>query len=186
MDPLKETQSGPPRSGPVWLAKVENAAVAVSAVAVLLLCGLVTASVLGRTTLLFKVPDHIIFSGEFMVALVALPWAAVAREKGHIAVEVFTNRARPSMRLVLVILASLIGIAMIAPLGFSAYETLMRSITRGSYYDGDLFWPEWPGRLVFTLGFLLLAVRLVVELWRALRRLGRGSLETIDPEDGYF
>jgi|GEM_PF-529977 len=179
--------SGPEEtSGPKFLSKMEDIAVGLSALAVLALCVLVTTSVMGRAFSLFIVPDHIIFSGELMVLLVALPWAAVARSHGHIAVEVFTNRLRASQRLWLAGLSALVGTAMILPLTFAAYQTFARSVERGSYFDGDLFWPEWPGRAMFALGFALLAIRLLYELTRVIRRIGQGSYNDIKPEDGYF
>jgi len=189
MDPVIDNAGGTGSAEmlpPSLLARIENAAVTFSAAAVLLLCVLVTLAVIGRISLWFKIPDHIIFSGELMVTLVALPWALVARQHGHVAVEVFTKRAGPPFRLVLAVLAAAVGVAMILPLGFAAYESFVRVVEKGSYFDGDLFWPEWPGRLMFAIGFALLAVRLLVSLVRAVRRLLQGNLSEITPESGYF
>jgi TRAP-type C4-dicarboxylate transport system permease small subunit len=149
---------------PAFLVWLEKAGVIVSSIAIAILGAMIIISVTGRTFFASMIPDDLVFSGELMVTLVALPWAYITAERGHITVELFTNWVSERGRIRLDILATVVGLLMIGPLTWATGIALWQAIDYGSYFDGDLYLPEWPGRLMFFLGFLMTVIRLVLML----------------------
>jgi len=145
--------------GPRFLSVIEKAGLDLSVIAIVVLALLVTVSIAGRLILGSAIPDDIIIAGELMVALVALPWAIVTADRGHIAVEVFTTRVKGSGNIWLDILSTFAALVMMVPLTLAVGSALMTSIDYGSYFDGDLYLPQWPGRLMFFLGYALMLAR---------------------------
>ncbi|MEZ5649903.1 MAG: TRAP transporter small permease subunit [Burkholderiaceae bacterium] len=133
-----------------------------SALAVVVLGSLVIVSIAGRVLIGRIVPDDNILVGDLMVAIVALSWAVVIATRGNIAVEVFTNWVGPRARHLLDAFGSLIGLAMVLPLTWASWLMLGNALTRGTYHDGLLHVPQWPGRLLFFYAFLMMSCRLVL------------------------
>lgn len=162
---MGETQSSVP-PGPAALIAVERACLALSMVGIVAMGVLVTLSILGRTLFGLALPDTDIIIGELMVASMILPLAYVAATGAHIAVDVFARmapeRAQPWLRL----LAALAGFAVLLPIAWGGYTELTGALAAGAYYYGDLFLPEWPGRTAYLLGFLLFALRCLVDAAR--------------------
>jgi len=148
--------------GPRFLSSIEKFGLDVSALAIVILALMVTASIAGRLFFGTSVPDDIVIAGELMVALVALPWAIVTADRGHIAVEVFTTRVTGRGNIFLNILSTIAALVMLVPLTLAVGRALMISIDFGSYFDGELYLPQWPGRLMFFLGYALMLVRFAV------------------------
>ncbi|SLN75746.1 TRAP transporter small permease [Oceanibacterium hippocampi] len=180
MDPLGNgdaDEAGPDervRPGPAPLAWIEKTGVDVSALAIIVLGVIITVSVLGRTFFGKMIPDDIVISGELMVTLVALPWAYVTADRGHVAVEVFTDWMSRGAQVWLELLAVIVGLVMVAPLTWATGVALWQAWDFGSYFDGVLYLPEWPGRLTFFIGFALMLVRLLFILVGDVGRLRRG------------
>lgn len=157
-----ERKSGLDRAtlpGPRFLSAIEKLGLDISAVAIVVLALLVTASISGRLFFGSAIPDDIVIAGELMVTLVALPWAIVTAARGHIAVEVFTTKVRGRGNIFLDILTTVAALVMLVPLTLAVGKALMTSINFGAYFDGDLYLPQWPGRLVFFVGYALMLVR---------------------------
>lgn len=152
------------RVDPAILVWLEKAGLIISCVAIAILGVMITVSVTARYFVGSIIPDELIFAGELMVTLVALPWAFVTADRGHIAVELFTNWVKGRGRLYLDIFATLIGLAMVVPLTWATGIDLVTAIKFESYFDGDLYLPEWPGRLMFFIGFILMLIRMFLLL----------------------
>lgn len=133
-----------------------------SAIAVVILGTLVIVSITGRVLIGRIVPDDNVLVGELMVAIVALAWATVIATRGNISVEVFTNRVGQRGRRLIDAFGSLIGLAMVLPLTWASWLMLDNALTRGTYHDGLLHVPQWPGRLLFFYAFLMMSCRLVL------------------------
>ena len=146
------------------LRVLETAGLWISSVAVVLLGALVIVSISGRALFGQAVPDDNILVGDLMVAIVALSWAIVTATRGNIVVEVFTNWVGPRGQSVLSALGSLVGLAMILPLTWASWLMLKNAIVRGTYFDGILHVPQWPGRMLFFYAFALMSCRLVLML----------------------
>lgn len=146
------------------LRALETMGLWVSSVAVVLLGLLVIVSIAGRALIGKTVPDDNILVGDLMIAIVALSWAAVTATRGNIVVEVFTNWIGRRGQYLLDALGSLVGLAMIVPLTWASWLMLDYAFVRGTYFDGILHVPQWPGRLLFFYAFLMMGLRLVLLL----------------------
>lgn len=171
LDHPNERLQGHREIDPAFLVWLENVGVVVSSIAIVILAGVITISVVGRTFFGSMIPDDLVISGELMVTLVALPWAYITAERGHIAVELFTNWTSERARIRLDILAAVVGLAMIGPLTWATGIALWQAIDYGSYFDGEFYLPEWPGRSMFFLGFLMMLIRLLLILVTDITRL---------------
>ena len=171
LDLPNERSQGHRGVDPAFLVWLENAGVVVSSITIVILAGVITTSVVGRTFFGSMIPDDLVISGELMVTLVALPWAYITAERGHIAVELFTNWVSDRARIKLDILAAVVGLAMIGPLTWATGIALWQAIDYGSYFDGEFFLPEWPGRSMFFLRFFMMLIRLFLILAEDIARL---------------
>ena len=172
--------------GPALLTWLEKIGLSLSAVAIVLLGLLVTVSVLGRLVSGQMIPDDIVISGELMVTLVALPWAYITADRGHISVEVFTNWISSRGHAWLDILAGIVALVMVVPLTWATGQVFLHAAEFGSYFDGDLYLPEWPGRLTFFIGFAMMTLRFLIQLGQDTRRLWRGEVDPARGHDEFF
>lgn len=96
-----------------------------------------------------------------MVGALVLPLAFVAAEGGFIAVEIFTGRFGPRGSAWLSALAAVVGLVAITPITMAGYFSVSEAIREGNYNFGMLSLPEWPGKLVFFVGYLAFLARLI-------------------------
>ncbi|WP_169543624.1 TRAP transporter small permease [Sneathiella aquimaris] len=158
MDTVNEAQSIP---GPKFLGRLESVFVTLSVLAILLMGLLITVSVVSRAVFGWSVPDSTIIVRELMIAAVVLPLAYVTATRSHIMVEVLTSffpdRVQPWLNLFSVV----IGVVALSPILYGGVVELMGTLEDEAYFFGDLELPEWPGRAVFALGYLLFILRLI-------------------------
>ena len=64
----------------------------------------------------------------------------------------------------------MLSFGFLVPIVWSGVQNLQTAWTRDSYYDGALELPEWPGRLVFLVGFLTFFARSLHRLLTDTRR----------------
>lgn len=151
------------------LRRLEMAGLWIAAAAVAALGLLIVVSIAGRALAGVMAPDVNVLAGDLMVAIAALGWGAVTATGGHIEVELFTRRAGPRASALLGAFGALVGLAMIVPLAWASWTMLVHALTRGTYYDGVLDWPQWPARMLFFIAFALMALRLLAMLAAGLR-----------------
>lgn len=150
------------------LARLESLATYLGALTILVLGGLITASVIGRALFNTGVPDTITLAGLLMIPVVALPMAGVQSQDGHIAVTVTSDwlpaRAISALRA----FGNVIGFAFFAAIIWFLMKKVPRDIATGAYYDGELEIPVWPMKVVFAIGITLFLIRLIFDFTRNL------------------
>ncbi len=172
--------------GPKAVSWLERIGLDIASIVIVLLGILVTASVIGRVVWGVTIPDDIVIAGEFMVTLVALPWAFVTADRGHISVEIFTNWVPPTGRAFLDIVAGLVALIMVIPLTWATGVVFFEAWEFGNYFDGDLYLPEWPGRLAFFVGFAFMSLRFFLWLVKDGVSIGRRDFSDSHHHDEFF
>jgi len=139
------------------LGRVERLFLRLSMAGIAALALLVASTVVGRALFGVSIPDDVVIIQELMVAVIILPLAYVAADRGHIEVTIFTDRLPRRSRMALDVLGSAIGLVLFGFLAFASWDGLAYAVTEGSYYDGEFFLPEWPGKLDTSKNSNLLA-----------------------------
>lgn len=158
---------------------LERGGVAAAALALLLLCLVVTLDVASRAFWRAVVPDDVLLVSELMLLVILGPIALVTAAREHIAVTVFTERLGQGGKHLLACLAHLAGIAFFGFLLAAFWTLLAKAWRNGEFYDGELGIPQWIGLALATLlvaGVLLRLLALLLEELRAvLARHPRGG-----------
>lgn len=152
----------PETPGPWILRKLEGALVALSICCILGICAIITLTIFGRFLFGVSIPDDVVMVRELMIGAVVLPLAYVAAERAHIMVEVFTSHMPDHWQPALNLLGSLIGSLTLLPILYGGYLGFESVATDGAYFFGELNLPEWPGRLIFLVGYIVFILRLLV------------------------
>ncbi|WP_119168776.1 TRAP transporter small permease [Algihabitans albus] len=156
------------------LGALERVAMILSGTALLIMGGIVTASVLGRQLFNAPIPDDLIMVGLLMVCVIALPLAFIESQSGHIAVTVTTDWLPVRARGLLRAFGALAMMVFFGSIGFMVSQKLPREIAQGTYYDGTLEIPTWPMKIVFAAGIALFVLRLAVSIAEGLRTCATG------------
>jgi len=126
----------------------------------------VTADVTARTVFNSPIEGTTEFvSAYYMVAVAYLPWAWIARNDGHIRVDVFTIFLPPRAIEWIDIGAKILAIAYVS---FFAWRATMRAIEQ--YYAGEVwqagtkYLAIWPSRWVLPIAGTLMVVYLVLRV----------------------
>lgn len=157
------------------LGALERLAMILSGTALLIMGGIVTASVLGRQLFNAPIPDDLIMVGLLMVCVVALPLAFIESQRGHIAVTVTTDWLPPRALGLLRAFGALAMMLFFGSIGYMVAQRLPREIAQGTYYDGTLEILTWPMKIVFAAGILLFVLRLAVSIAEGLRTFATGE-----------
>jgi len=153
---------------------VENLAVVLASVALLLMGGIITASVLGRQLFFRPIPDDLLMVGLLMVPVIALPLAYIERYRGHISVTITTDWMGTR---VLGLLRAFGSICMGVFFGGIAWMIALRvpqDFARGTYHDGVFQIPAWPMKIVFAIGIAIFILRLCVSVAQGLITFATG------------
>lgn len=166
-----------------WLDVVAGAVTMLAGFVGLLMMLHVTADVIGRTLFHHPLSDTLeIVSAYYMVAIAFLPLAWIARQRGHIIVELFTGWM--SKRRVGA-LDAIVGLVTFFYIAFFTYEVTLVAIDRthiGETWESATgFVAVWPSRWLVPAGFGLMAFYVLFNAWRDFRR-ARGE-EVEEPED---
>jgi TRAP-type C4-dicarboxylate transport system permease small subunit len=140
-------------------AAVERAAVAVAGAAIVAAGALIVAGVALRYFGQPGIPDAELFVRDLMIVACIVPLAVVAGRRGHIAVDLVVRRFPPRVARRIDAATAVLSFGFLVPIVWSGVQNLATAWTRDSYYDGALELPEWPGRLVFLIGFALFFAR---------------------------
>ncbi|GAB5469064.1 MAG: hypothetical protein Kilf2KO_20940 [Rhodospirillales bacterium] len=157
------------------LAVLERLALIVAGLALLTMGGIITASVIGRQAFNAPIPDDLIMVGLLMVCVIALPFAFIESQRGHIAVTVTTDWMPPRAQGLLRAFGSLIMAIFFGAIGYMVAQRLPREIDQGTYYDGTLEILTWPMKIVFAAGIALFVLRLLVSIVEGLRTFFTGQ-----------
>lgn len=142
------------------------AAAAVAVAATLLMMLHVTADVIGRA---FGKPitgTVEIARYYYMSALSFLPLALIARDRGHIVVELFTNWMKPHARKLLDAAVGVITLLYMSAFTWKAFELAVKKTKlREAQESGIGFIEVWPGRWFVAIGFGLMALYVLVYIY---------------------
>lgn len=145
---------------------VVMAAASVAVVATILLMLHVTADVFGRA---FGKPitgTVEIARYYYMSALSFLPLALIARERGHIVVDLFTNWMKPHARKLLDAAVGVVTLAYMCGFTWKAIElAISKTKLREAQESGIGFIEVWPGRWFVAVGFGLMAIYVLVYIF---------------------
>ncbi len=142
----------------------ERVALGMAGAILLLMGGIMTASVLGKELFVRPIPDDLLMIGLLNVAIIALPLAYVEYSRGHIAVTITTDWLGVRVLGALRALGALAMGVFFGAIGFMVTMRMPTEIARGAYYDGILQIPTWPMKAVFGFGILLLVMRLIASI----------------------
>lgn len=161
-----------------------NSAAWIAGAAALIMMFHVTADVIGRTFFHRPITGTLeIVSAYNMAALAFLPLALIARERGHIIVELFTGwmALRPRT-----LLDGLVAIVTAIYTGLFTWKAIEVAIEKTRIRDakeaGIGFVEVWPGRWLVAIGFGLMLIYVVVYLFKDLRGGLTGRLDPADIE----
>ena len=156
-------------------AFVSNILIVAACVAVALMMVHVVADVLGKW--LFNHPIAGTFEtveDYYMVALVFLPFAYVARTEGHIYVELFTRNMRPRTMAMLEIAVGLLTLAWMCVLTwYTGEEAIELTANNDLRQISGGFLLIWPARWFLPLGCSAMAVVVLLQFIQNARTLSR-------------
>lgn len=144
----------------------------VGAVAIFLMMAHITADVAGKFLFNRPLPGTTpIVAQYYMVVAVFLPLALVERMSGHISVEVLYTHMPRSLRGILTVLATALGIVVFAALTWATWGEAMKKYAIGSFnYEQGVRVPVWPSYFILPAGTALLVAMLI---WRLVAQLSR-------------
>lgn len=143
---------------------LERMALGLAGLILLVMGGIMTASVLGKELFMRPIPDDLLMIGLLNVAIIALPLAYVEYSRGHIAVTITTDWMGVRVLGVLRALGALAMGVFFGAIGFMVTMRMPTEFERGAYHDGILQIPTWPMKAVFGFGILLLVLRLLASI----------------------
>jgi len=165
-----------------WLEIPINVMVWVGLVAGLLMMVHVTADVAGRTVFNHPLPGTTeIVSGWYMVAAAYLPWAWIARNDGHIVVDLFARLIPPAVMNVIELGIKLLTCAWVTLFAYQTYLRAVQTTRAGEVWEAaGSFILIWPSRWLLPLSAgmmgLYLVLRIVSDLGQMFGR--RGATES--------
>ena len=122
-----------------------------------------------------------IVSAYNMIALAFLPLALIARERGHIIVELFTGWMKMRPRTLLDAFVAIITLVYTSVFTWKAIEVAIdKTEIREAKEAGIGFVEIWPARWIVAIGFGLMAIYVLVLMLRDFRT---GLTGEIHPED---
>ncbi|MCE0507245.1 MULTISPECIES: TRAP transporter small permease [unclassified Roseivivax] len=151
----------------------------VAGVATFLMMIMVTADVIGRNLFNHPITGTVeIVSNYNMVMLAFLPLALIAKERGHIIVELFTGWMKRRARTALDAAMAVVTLVYVSAFTWKAIDIAQsKTRIRDAKESGAGFIEIWPARWVVVIGFGLMAVVVAVVLVKDLRAVLR--------DDGY-
>ncbi|OGA30554.1 MAG: hypothetical protein A3I01_04880 [Betaproteobacteria bacterium RIFCSPLOWO2_02_FULL_65_24] len=130
----------------------------------------VSADVAGRALVRPLIGTTEIVSGYYMIAVAYLPWALIARNDQHIAVELFTQHMPRSVSIWLDAAVKVLTIAYLAVFVWQTWFRALQQMAAGeSLQVGGGYMAVWPSRFVLPLAGGLMLLYLVVRVARDVR-----------------
>jgi len=173
MDDFSASQRRRGPSGAVDRAlwAVEDALVLVAGVVIFALMLVVTADVISRSLFNLPLPNSYEYMELGMVFAVYLGASKVQREKGHIAIDTVVSRFPPRGRAAIELLGCLIGLTLMAAIGWWGAEAAWNSYVTNEYIGSVARLPVLPARLALVAGVAVLCLRLLIDISRYARAM---------------
>ena len=145
------------------LLVIERAMMLIAGAIVMLMMLLITVDVICRK-LSLSFPGVYETIQILMVAVVFLGIAYVQKVKGHIFIEIATTKLPVKWQRILDGLGYLIGIFICGVITWQSMLSAWESIQIFEYAAGIVEVPLWPSKIIVAVGFLLMTLRLVLDL----------------------
>jgi TRAP-type C4-dicarboxylate transport system permease small subunit len=102
---------------------------------------------------------------EFLMAgVVFLGLAYMQREKGHLAIEIFTERMPPWARSAVRIFGYLVALVLFSAIAYETSQLAYEAWDVQDYTMGAARLPLWPVKTAIAFGSILFCIRLVVDM----------------------
>lgn len=138
----------------------------IAVIATIMMMLQVTADIIGREVFNAPITGTIeIASAYNMAALSFLPLALIARERGHILVELFTGWMKPTGRSLLDGFVGIVTVLYTGAFAWKAFEVAIeKTHLREAKEAGIGFVEIWPARWLVAIGFGLMACYVLVNM----------------------
>ncbi len=147
----------------------------VASVAIFIMLGATTISVIGRYLFNMPLPDDVAINELLIVFLVFLPFSYVQQMDQHVFVTLFSDRLSPRKQLFCKTFANFIGIVIFSLLSYATYLDFYGSYEILAYNEGLLELPEWPSRFAVFIGIFVMNLRLIYEISAHIREILTGK-----------
>ncbi|TYR33395.1 TRAP transporter small permease [Mesorhizobium microcysteis] len=145
------------------LGHLEKTLFAVSVSALVLIAAIMITAISIRNIGL-SIPDHVLITQQLMLVSIACGLGYATGQRAHIAVDLLYDRFGPKGRTAAELVAVAAGLVAVVPVALWAVGDFLAFLRSGRYYYGQLNMPEWPARLFFATGFILVWLRLTHHL----------------------
>lgn len=157
------------------LKRIEFMLDTLAAVAVVILCLLITANIISREIFSVGIPDSIIMVRELMVPAILFPLSAATANRAHVAVEFIANHFPDGLNRWIAVLAGVIGITTVTVLLLAGWFEFSKNYSSGAHYGGEFQLPKWPSRALFVMAIGMFWIRLVHVFWADLKAAVSGQ-----------
>ena len=147
-----------------WLAEVERAGAAVASFTVFAMMCMVFTDVIGRKLFNSPVQGAVEVSELALPAIVYLGIAYVQAKREHIKLELFSSRLSGLATWLQDLFVSFLSLAICVIITVLIGRSAWVSVAIAEHTMGVVDIPIWPAKCAVFLGFLLLSVRLVIQL----------------------
>jgi TRAP-type C4-dicarboxylate transport system permease small subunit len=171
--------------------RIEAALNLLGGITIILLVLMAVWNVVGRKLFNAPVPGYVDWTEQFMILFAFFGLAYCQREGGHIRMDIVVMRLRGRLLWVFEWLSILFMLLVTTALIYGSWHHFLRSFdwdmalfSRDSSIDIGL--PLWPAKLVVPIAFVLLWIRLALQLWgygRAVREGADTPVAVPLPED---
>ncbi len=160
--------------------RIEAALNLLGGITIILLVLMAVWNVVGRKLFNAPVPGYVDWTEQFMILFAFFGLAYCQREGGHIRMDIVVMRLRGRLLWVFEWLSILFMLLVTTALIYGSWHHFLRSFdwdmalfSRDSSIDIGL--PLWPAKLVVPIAFVLLWIRLALQLWGYGRAVREGA-----------
>lgn len=169
--------------------KFEKLLAFIAALMIMVIMLLGVFQVAGRKIISFPVPGYVDVIEMLMTIFAFIAIAYTQRLGGHVRMEIILGRLKGRVLYALEILGTVIAIAVVIVLMYYGYDHFLRAYEIGDSTI-DIQLPIWPSKLLVPFAFLVLLVRLTIQLIGFIRlfmtpdaqQIGVPHIETVDEQ----
>ncbi len=158
--------------------KLEKFMATLGGITILLVVFLATTNILGRWLFSSPVDGYIDWVVQAMPFIAFLGLAYTQREGGHIRMDIVVGALKGRVLWFMELLTTLIMLGMTIILLMGSYNHFVRAYKIGdTSFDIDLL--VWPSKLMIVFAFVVMILRLLLQIWGYTRALITGSEEPV-------
>lgn len=134
------------------LSRVNNLALGLGAICIMLIMTVGTLDVISVNTLGIPVPAALEASEVFLGVAIFMTFAHAQAMRQHIHVDLLFNKSSPAVQWVVTLLALVFGAALFCIFGVRALDLAMLSLRIGETANAAFAFPIWPAKLLVAIG----------------------------------